>query len=117
MPEGQYIHLDLVSTDPKATRAFFEAAFGWKFPPSAFGEYALWEAPGAPHGGLRRQEGGEPPGLIGYLAVDSLADAEPRIAKAGGRILGPVQEVPGFGRLLLFEAPGGIVQGVFEEAR
>lgn len=117
MNEGRYVHVDLLSSDPKATRAFYEAAFGWKFRAIPFAGYSMWEAPQPPHGGLRKLESGERPGMVGYVSVGSLEDARQRVEKAGGVILGKDQPVPGFGRFFLFEAPGGIVQGAFEETR
>lgn len=112
---GAIIHVDLLSQDEKSTRDFLEAAFGWKFRPIPFAHYALFTAPAAPHGGLRRAEPGETAGARAYLSVDSLDEARDRIVKAGGKILGEEQRVPGFGRFLLFEAPGGLVLGAFEE--
>ncbi len=112
---GSYIHFDLVSKDPKATRRFYEAAFGWSFKAIPFAGYALATATAPPHGGMRAAEAGEAPGMVGYLAVDSLEDAVARIEAAGGKVLGKEQKVPRFGRFVLFEAPGGVVQGVFEE--
>lgn len=112
---GSYVHFDLVSNDPKATRRFYEAAFGWSFKTLLFAGYALATANAPPHGGLRKVGRKEPPGMVGYLAVASLYAAVARIEAAGGRVLGKEQKVPGFGRFVLFEAPGGIVQGAFEE--
>ena len=113
---GSYIHFDLASRDPPATRRFYEAVFGWSFKPIPFAGYALATPPAAPFGGLKQADASDPPGMLGYLAVDSLDDAAKRIEAAGGRILGKPQKVPGFGRFILFEAPGGLVQGAFEEA-
>jgi predicted enzyme related to lactoylglutathione lyase len=117
MTEGQLVHVDLLSNDPAASKEFYRVAFRWKFPPAPFGDYALWEAPAPPHGGLRKFEAHERPGTIAYLAVDSTEEARQRVVKAGGRVLTEDQEIPGFGRFFLFEAPGGIVQGAFEEKR
>jgi predicted enzyme related to lactoylglutathione lyase len=115
MTSGGYIHADLVSTDPKATRAFYETVFGWKFRTIPLTGYSLWEARSPPNGGLRKPEHDERPGMLGYVAVDSLDDARQRIRDAGGTILTEDRGVPGFGRFFLFQAPGGIVQGAFEE--
>ena len=115
MTPGGYIHVDLISDDPKATRAFYEAAFGWRFRSIPFAGYSLFEAHAPPHGGLRGPEREERPGMLGYIGVDDLGAARARVEHAGGKILGDVQRVPGFGRFLLFQAPGGLVQGIFEE--
>lgn len=112
---GSYVHFDLLSKDPKATRRFYEQAFGWSFKAIPLAGYALAAPPGPPRGGLRAAQGDEAPGMLGYIAVGSLPDAVRSIERAGGRILGKQQKVPGFGRFVLFEDPGGLVQGVFEE--
>lgn len=112
---GSYVHFDLVSKDPKATRKFYETAFGWSFKAIPFAGYALATAAAPPHGGLRPVGTQEAPGMVGYIAVASLETAITRIEIAGGRVLGTQHKIPGFGRFVLFEAPGGIVQGAFEE--
>lgn len=112
---GSYIHFDLLSKDPKATRRFYETVFGWSFKPIPFAGYALAVPAAPPNGGMRAAEANEPAGMVGYIAVDSLDEAAKRIQAAGGRILGKEQKVPGFGRFVLFEAPRGIVQGAFQE--
>lgn len=114
---GRYVHFDLVSGDPQATKAFFESAFGWTFRHVPLADYWLATAGGPPHGGLRAAEGGEAPQMRGYVSVGSLDEACRRIEAAGGRILGQRQAVPGFGAFVLFEAPGGLVQGAFQERR
>ena len=112
--EGTVVHLDLASRDPNATCAFLQAALGWRFSPAMPG-YDMFLAPDAPHGGLRPLEAGEAPRVLAYVAVDDLDAARQRIEKAGGRVLTGPDEVPGFGRMLTFEAPGGVALGAFQE--
>ena len=112
---GRYVHFDLASRDPKATREFYESIFGWKFRHIPGADYWLVTAGAEPHSGLRKTEWGEASHMLGYISVPSLDAVEIRIKAAGGRIIGGRQEIPGFGASLLFEAPGGLVQAVFEE--
>ncbi len=120
MKAGQIVHVEYASNDPPATRKFLEEVFGWKFqaPPMPPGEiYWTFEATPGPGGGLMETMEGQGPGTLAYLLVESVDAAVKMITAHGGKVLRPKQEIPNVGWFALFEAPGGLVQAVFEAKR
>ncbi len=109
-------HMELVSDEVERTVEFYREVFGWKFNRNDEMDYTLFEAPGGLAGGVRTpmEKQGERPGTFDYLLVDSADEYAVKIQAAGGKILAPKQEVPGFGYFVVFMAPGGIVQAVWE---
>jgi len=111
---GSVVHVELISKDPEATKKFFHHVFGWKFENVPEMDYAMFEAPKEPHGGVRTPQGQEPTGVLNYISVDNLDAAVTKITKAGGKIVSPRQEVPGWGTMAVFQAPGGVVQAIWQ---
>jgi len=111
---GSFVHIQLASTDPARTRKFFEDVFAWTFEDIPEMDYATFEAPSGPGGGLTAPMEGQPPGILSYL-LSSDVDADlRRIEGAGGRVLRPKTEIPGIGWWALFEEPTGIVLALFQ---
>ncbi|HZY71059.1 MAG TPA: VOC family protein [Thermoplasmata archaeon] len=112
---GDIVHAELNSNDLPATRKFLTDVFGWKFErmPGEM-EYWTFRPKGAPPGGgLMKPQGGMPPGTVNYVLVTSLDKAIAKIVAKGGKILVPKQEIPGIGSFAVFEAPGGLVTGIW----
>ncbi len=63
-------------------------------------------------GGLR--DGGDPGGVLTYIAVKNVDDATKKIQKAGGTLVKERTTVPGYGAFVVFKAPGGPVQAIWE---
>lgn len=115
-PNNSIVHHDYFSTDPKATKAFMEQMFGWKF--SMFGEdYHMFEGPDGTSGGIAEPQPGMAPGNLNYVQVANLDETVKKAEKAGAKILMARQEVPGMGALGVFLMPGGVPQGVWENAK
>lgn len=113
---GSVVHVELRSDEPEKTKAFYRTVFGWKFQDVPGMNYAMIETPSPPGGGLRETERGESAGILNFIHVASVDEASRRIEKAGGRTLVPKQKVPGWGRFSVFQAPGGVVQAIWEAA-
>lgn len=113
---GSVGHMELHSSDPERTKAFYAKVFGWKFTDVPAMGYAMIEAPSPPNGGLRPTEKGEHPGIWSYIHVESVDKAIRSIEGAGGKILVPRQKIPNFGWFSVFEAPGGVVQAIWQAA-
>jgi predicted enzyme related to lactoylglutathione lyase len=109
---NQVAHVEIRSSDPDASRAFYGRLFDWSFPEAPEPGYTYIESgiQGAVPGGIGRAPGG--PGQVTFF-VD-VADVQAALAAAehlGGRIVLPATSVPGvtFG---LFADPQGLVLGV-----
>ena len=100
-------YVEFPARDLPATRAFFSAAFGWKF--EEFGpDYCAFAGQGL-DGGFYRSElysctrNGS--ALLVFYS-DDLQTTQAKIEQAGGRIKKPIFEFPG-GRRFHFSEPGG----------
>jgi len=108
--------MEIVSKDLKKTQKFYEKVFGWKFNKVAGMDYTMYETPEGPGGGIRVPEGPENPGTVPYINVKSVDEIQRKIEKAGGKVIRPKFEVPGWGWMLFFQEPGGGVQGAWQTA-
>lgn len=111
-----YVHFELYADQPEETQAFYEDLFGWTFQQLPDMEYTTATPPGPPDGGLmdRGRMESEIPPTLAYLRVDDLETARSRIGDAGGTVLHEEIEVPGVGRFSVFQAPGNVVQALWE---
>lgn len=106
-------YLELPSADGKASRAFFEAAFGWSF--TGYGpDYNAIDDAGLDVGidsGFNRIAAPMP-----VIRTDHLDKAERNVAAAGGLIIRPAYDFPG-GRRFHFREPGGVELAVYVEVK
>jgi predicted enzyme related to lactoylglutathione lyase len=56
----------------------------------------------------------ELPGALNYISVDSVDRTLAQVTKAGGHVLMGKQEIPGWGWSAVFQAPGGVIQTIYE---
>jgi predicted enzyme related to lactoylglutathione lyase len=113
---GGIVHVEFHVKEPKKLEAFYGSLFGWKFEAVPGMDYALFQAPSGPGGGVGTlQPGNWPSGIINYIFVDSVEKFEGNIKKAGGKIISPKLEVPGQGWFAVFEDPSGTRMALWEQ--
>ena len=101
-------YVEFGSPDLAASRAFFEAAFGWSF--TDYGpDYVAFDKAGI-NGGFAAAEDRVAPLVILY--ADDLDAAEASVRQAGGEVVVPQFDFPG-GRRFHFREPGGSVLAVW----
>ena len=114
---GHFYWNELMTRDPEEAKAFYGATVGWQFEamPMEGGIYWVCKDGDTPVGGIFDMNAPEfeglPPHWFAYLAVD---DVDARIAgatAAGARLLRPIFDVPGVGRIAIVEDPVGAVLG------
>ena len=114
-------HFAINTDDVEATRAFYEAVFGWKF--KAYGPPGFYQidmgAEAATVIGALQQRRALVPGVQthGYectIAVASLEKTEVLLRKQGAKIVLERSTIPHVGHLLFFEDPGGNFVGAIE---
>jgi predicted enzyme related to lactoylglutathione lyase len=117
-PIGSLCFFDLASTDLDKTRSFYRDVFGWKFAKQEGYEFVQ---DGSPDGGALIMGGLRPcdenGGVLTYINVSNLEDTKKKVEKAGGKILRPRIDVPGYGAFAVFQAPGGPVQAAWEQSK
>ncbi|MBV6788322.1 VOC family protein [Xanthomonas euvesicatoria] len=112
--ERRIDYVEFASIDPDASRAFFEAVFGWQF--QAYGPDYLAFNDGRLDGGFYRAAAPAPDegGPLVVLYADALAPVIERVRDAGGVIVKPVFGFPG-GSRFHFREPGGTTLAVWSE--
>ena len=114
-PQGTPVWYELQSTDPDASRAFYEAVVGWTVEARPAGEtdYRMIGTGDGHVGGVMRLTdemiaGGAKPGWMFYVGVDDADASAATIARAGGTILLGPWTIPGIGRMAVAADPQGV---------
>jgi uncharacterized protein len=107
-------HVEFHSNAPEKTRSFLQNVFGWKFEDMPGPQpYALFRAPSEPGGGLAQAEN-LPAGVLNYVLTTNIENHIDKVRMAGGSILMPKTEIPGFGWFAVFQDPTGINLALYE---
>jgi predicted enzyme related to lactoylglutathione lyase len=114
------VHWELWSENPKGISDFYRKVFDWTIRPIPDLDYLLVETGGTGgiNGGIMKPKRGPWPGKLAlYIDVDDLEAYGRGIRENGGKIIVDQVEVPGVGRLSLFEDPDGRVLGMWQRNR
>jgi uncharacterized protein len=105
------VWVDLSSSDPDASRAFYSKVLGWQIevnPDPQYGGYALAKVGGKDVAGIGPKMMAEAPTAwsiyIGTNDVDALAV---KVAAAGGKVIAPAMQVGEQGKMAVFQDPAG----------
>ncbi len=110
---GSFHWNELMTRDVEKAKKFYGGTIGWTFDgmPMPDGTYWVAKMADKPVGGLFTIGGpqfeGVPEQWMAYLAVD---DVDARVAKAtaaGAKLMRPIFDVPGVGRIAILREPGG----------
>ena len=110
---GSFHWNELMTRDVEKAKKFYGGTIGWTFDgmPMPDGTYWVAKMADKPVGGLFTIGGpqfeGVPEQWMAYLAVD---DVDARVAKAtaaGAKLMRPIFDVPGVGRIAILRGPGG----------
>jgi len=115
--EGVPSWVDLGSTDPAKTRAFYGELFGWNCPegPPEAGGYAVCDIGGKTVAGIGPQMNPDfPPAWMTYVNVGSADATAAKVAPAGGAVLAEPMDVMEAGRLAIMADPLGAVIGLWQ---
>jgi len=117
MAEGQIVHTEIVTTDPKAMKTFMEKVFGWKFETSKMpeGDYHSFKTPGGTGGGVMAPVmSSQPIAATPYILVNDAKAAQKKVEKAGATIVMPTDEIPNVGWFFMFQVKGGPILACFQ---
>lgn len=123
------VHFEMPYEDRDRAASFYEAAFGWKMQKLGpeMNEYMLAETaptkdgrptePGTINGGFYAPtpESGSTPSVV--IAVEDITAAMEKVTKAGGKVLGEPQEIPGVGTYGGFLDTEGTRVGMLQPAQ
>jgi uncharacterized protein len=113
--EGDFIWYELLANDVAQVAPFYSRIFGWRVRDAggAVAGYHEFSTPQTAVGGMMAisadmAHGGARPAWIGYVAVTDVDATLGRWESAGGKVLMPVRDLPGIGRLAMVADPAGV---------
>jgi len=120
---GTFYWNERTSRDVEGTKKFYADTMGWSFDamPMPGGTYWIAKMDGQPVGGLFDIGGpdykGMPEGWMSYIAVDDVDARVKKATTAGAKLMKPVFDVPGVGRIAILTEPGGAGVGWMTPAK
>jgi uncharacterized protein len=112
------IWIDLGTTDPDASRAFYSKLFGWQIevnPDPQYGGYALAKSGGHDVAGIGPQMSPDAPSAWSiYIATDDADALAAKVEAAGGKIVAPPMQIGDQGKMVVFQDPSGAFLGAWQ---
>lgn len=115
---GAFSWSELMTTDAKAAATFYGALFGWKSDAMDMGSgtYHVQKIGDTAIGGIMDMPPDAPKGMPPvwgcYVTVDKVDETVAQAEKLGGRVVMPIMQVPGVGRMAVIADPQGAVISV-----
>lgn len=114
---GAFSWSELVTSDPAKAAEFYGSLFGWTIETMEMpmGTYRVVKVGGEAIGGMMNpppNAGPMPPHWGCYVTVENVDATVDAVPKLGGKILVPTMEIPGVGRMAVFQDPQGAVINV-----
>jgi hypothetical protein len=114
------IWIDLASSDPGASRAFYSKLFGWQVevnPDPQYGGYALARIGGKDVAGIGGKMSPEAPtAWTVYVWSPNVDELAKKVQAAGGKVVAPPMQVGEQGRMSVFQDPSGAFIAAWEPA-
>jgi hypothetical protein len=120
---GNFHWNELMTRDVEKAKKFYGSTIGWSFDgmPMPDGTYWVAKMGDTPVGGLfpltSPQFDGVPESWMSYLAVDDVDARVKKAESAGAKLMRPIFDVPGVGRIAILTEPGGAGIGWITPAR
>lgn len=115
---GSPCWIDLFTTDPAASQAFYGDLFGWtsEVGGEEYGGYIAFALGGVPVAGAMQNDGstGAPDGWSIYLATDDVEKTAATATDNDGTVLMPPMVIPAQGSMAMLSDPTGAVIGLWQ---
>ena len=116
---GTFYWNELMTRNVEGAKKFYADTLGWSFDgmpmPDGGGTYWLATMDGTPVGGIldisTSEFGSVPESWMAYIAVDDVETRVKKATAAGAKLMKPIFEVPGVGRIAILMEPGGAAIG------
>lgn len=121
-PAGNFVWMELATTDQSAAKHFYGDLFGWHAADIPMGKDSLYtmfllgdrEVCAAYTMKPEDQVLGIPPHWLLYVAVANADEAISRALQLGGQPLSPAIDIPGVGRMAVIRDPVGAIFAVYQ---
>lgn len=117
-PHGTFHWNELMTHDAEEAKAFYGKTIGWTFdsmPMPEGGVYWVAKMGDMPVGGIFQMEGEDFEDIddhwMPYLSVDNVDTRVKAAEDAGAEVMREAFDVPGVGRIVILEEPGGAMVG------
>ncbi len=110
---GSFCWNELMTRDIEGAKRFYRDTIGWSFEPMKmdWGTYWIAKSGDKNVGGIFEltspEFDGVPNAWMCYLAVDDVDARVAKAKKAGGKLMRPIFDVPGVGRIAILMQPDG----------
>lgn len=112
---GKFFWNELMTRDVERAKTFYADTLGWSFEampmPGGGGTYWIVKVGGEPAAGIfdisAPEFGPVPESWMAYIAVDDVDARVKKATAAGARLMKPIFDVPGVGRIAILMEPGG----------
>lgn len=111
---GTFYWNELMTHDAERAKSFYAETIGWSFDPMPMpdgGTYWLAMLNGVPVAGIFSLSSAEladvPEGWMSYLAVDHVDSRVDKAVALGAKLMRPIFDVEGVGRIAILAEPGG----------
>ena len=110
---GVFCWNELMTRDVERAKRFYSDTIGWTFDPMKmdWGTYWIAKSGETNAGGIFELKGPDfasvPESWMSYLAVDDVDKRVEKAIKAGAKLMKPIFDVPGVGRIAILMEPGG----------
>jgi len=111
---GTFYWNELMARDVEGAKKFYAQTMGWSFdamPMPGGGSYWVAKIGDQPVGGIFDISGPDyndvAVGWMSYIAVDDVDARVKKAVAAGAKVMKPAFDVPGVGRIVILQEPGG----------
>jgi predicted enzyme related to lactoylglutathione lyase len=113
---GKIIWNELVTADQKKAGDFYSSLLGWarkEVDAGLLGTYTIFQKDGKDVAGMMDptktdyEQESKPPRWNAYVAVEDIETVVGRVTELGGKILEPVNDIPGTGKICMIADPTG----------
>ena len=116
---GTFYWNELMTRNTEGAKKFYADTLGWSFDgmpmPDGGGTYWMAQVDGEPVAGIMDITGpalqSVPENWMSYIAVDDVDARIAKATKAGAKLVKPIFDVPGVGRIAVLMEPGGAAIG------
>jgi predicted enzyme related to lactoylglutathione lyase len=112
---GTFYWNELMTRDVEGAKKFYAGTLGWSYDampmPGGGGSYWVAKMDDEPVGGIldisAPEFGPVPESWMAYIAVDDVDARVAKAVKAGAKLMKPVFDIPGVGRIAILTQPDG----------